>query len=991
MLEATIYLNDKPEGDMTGGFKDRLEDRAVQTSPAMTYFNDYKAAQVVDQSDEQEELPSSIMGKTVREPEVDALTQIYALDPQEPVVQETIQPEVDKPLLQDAWDMLPTGGQQAVWPLIAPFVKGAGEENPILRGMTEGALHDAPQGIVDMSRDVVNALGGEFKEEDWLKIPQILEANPDSTTEGVVRGLSQFMSVFGAAGGIGKGATLFKQMMAGGLADATFDPTGGNMATLLRELDMDNSLTQFLDSKVGEDADALERLEGRALQVLEGAGIGFAVGTLVGGLRWAKNNARELLQDSDPNLVPGVMKKFGIDMPQKDVVGDDYRMSHTAPSIEDPSLDDVTELFGDDIYGPQGARYYGHSGGDAADQKVVNTIQDMKGNPDAEITIYRAVPEGVDKINEGDWVTIDKDYAIQHGKHATDPSKDMPVIEMKVKAKELNSDGNSIFEWGYNPSTNQQPLTVYRSSTSGSYDKFDPSKQRTSTLGKGVYMFDGEKGATDWAGGHLQKIELPSDYMEKSINWGDGGQSDFVTKAFKNIEKEVDFKLDLEDGGIDVYPELVKNLGEEKAQALLLKHGIKGNRREGELTVFNVDDAKIVSTDPKDSSPKKPATSTWHETNEEFGDYKIGTNPDSDLGLHFGTREQGKARMDMIEGQIKAGHRTPPKNPVNSPKGRRMILNRLDIQNPLKLYENEAGSWDIPSVTRRIFEIEELPKGFSEADRKAWDSGTLAEKVTMDGKQVSVPVMPRVKPTSAEFSAISQGKARRVVTDANRYVKDLTVAQQTEWMDNFLKRRGYDAIEYENIYEGGGTSHAIFSLDKIKQVDSVRYAALVAPTGALTTKDSEANELSDFIKGYEKYKGAGYYATKSEEKEGLVTAGYGSTRRVEHGEKVTKEQAEKWLKEDIKKAHTTVDRLVKIKLNNNQKNALVSLVYNVGEGNFKKSKALKALNSGDIETFLKEAFDPKIGFVKAKKGGRILKGLVNRRSAEKKLFMKGTK
>jgi len=116
-----------------------------------------------------------------------------------------------------------------------------------------------------------------------------------------------------------------------------------------------------------------------------------------------------------------------------------------------------------------------------------------------------------------------------------------------------------------------------------------------------------------------------------------------------------------------------------------------------------------------------------------------------------------------------------------------------------------------------------------------------------------------------------------------------------------------------------------------------------------------------------------------------------STRRVKHGEKVTKEQAEKWLKEDIKKAHTTVDRLVKIKLNNNQKNALVSLVYNVGEGNFKKSKALKALNSGDIETFLKEAFDPKIGFVKAKKGGRILKGLVNRRSAEKELFLKGTK
>jgi len=145
----------------------------------------------------------------------------------------------------------------------------------------------------------------------------------------------------------------------------------------------------------------------------------------------------------------------------------------------------------------------------------------------------------------------------------------------------------------------QEPLVVYRSSTSGSYDKFDKSKQRTSTLGKGVYMFEGETGANDWVGSNLQKIELPHDYMDKSINWADGGQSDFVTKAFNNIDAEVDFKLDLEDGGIDVYPELVKKLGEDKAQALLSKHGIYGNRRDGELTTFNVDDAKIISTEAK--------------------------------------------------------------------------------------------------------------------------------------------------------------------------------------------------------------------------------------------------------------------------------------------------------------------------------------------------------------------------------------------------------
>ena len=82
-----------------------------------------------------------------------------------------------------------------------------------------------------------------------------------------------------------------------------------------------------------------------------------------------------------------------------------------------------------------------------------------------------------------------------------------------------------------------------------------------------------------------------------------------------------------------------------------------------------------------------------------------------------------------------------------------------------------------------------------------------------------------------------------------------------------------------------------------------------------------------------------------------------------------------------------VDRLVKIKLNKDERNALVSLLYNIGDGNFAKSKALKALNKGDKKTFLKEAFDPKIGFVKS--DGKVLKGLVNRRAREKQIFTKG--
>tara|TARA_R100000951_G_scaffold95483_2_gene84538 strand:- start:4102 stop:5532 length:1431 start_codon:yes stop_codon:yes gene_type:complete len=156
----------------------------------------------------------------------------------------------------------------------------------------------------------------------------------------------------------------------------------------------------------------------------------------------------------------------------------------------------------------------------------------------------------------------------------------------------------------------------------------------------------------------------------------------------------------------------------------------------------------------------------------------------------------------------------------------------------------------------------------------------------------------------------------------------------------------------------------------------------------IASQESKAEDAVSFIKEFEGYKASGYYATKSEQANGLVTVGYGSTGRVKKGEKITKEQAEEYLQEDIAVAEKAVNSLVKVNLTPNQKAAVVSLVFNVGQGNFKKSKALKALNKGDMETFMKEAFDSKVGFVKS--GGKVLKGLVKRRKAEKELFMRGT-
>lgn len=96
---------------------------------------------------------------------------------------------------------------------------------------------------------------------------------------------------------------------------------------------------------------------------------------------------------------------------------------------------------------------------------------------------------------------------------------------------------------------------------------------------------------------------------------------------------------------------------------------------------------------------------------------------------------------------------------------------------------------------------------------------------------------------------------------------------------------------------------------------------------------------------------------------------------------VTPQQGEEFLKSDTASAAKTVASAVKVPLNQNQFDALVSFVYNIGAGNFKSSTLLKLLNSGDYQG----AADQFKYWNKSR--GKILTSLVNRREREKALFL----
>lgn len=77
-------------------------------------------------------------------------------------------------------------------------------------------------------------------------------------------------------------------------------------------------------------------------------------------------------------------------------------------------------------------------------------LKQIKNNPNAEITIYRATTGN--KINVGDWVTLSKKYAEYHNNSQFNGKGN--IIELKVKAKDVQYAGDDINEFGYYPSEN---------------------------------------------------------------------------------------------------------------------------------------------------------------------------------------------------------------------------------------------------------------------------------------------------------------------------------------------------------------------------------------------------------------------------------------------------------------------------------------------------------------------------------------------------------
>tara|TARA_R110000851_G_scaffold206496_1_gene358528 strand:- start:41 stop:4399 length:4359 start_codon:yes stop_codon:yes gene_type:complete len=138
-------------------------------------------------------------------------------------------------------------------------------------------------------------------------------------------------------------------------------------------------------------------------------------------------------------------------------------------------------------------------------------------------------------------------------------------------------------------------------------------------------------------------------------------------------------------------------------------------------------------------------------------------------------------------------------------------------------------------------------------------------------------------------------------------------------------------------------------------------------------------DLKEFLKQKEGWKYKPY-----EDIGGKLTVGAGNTTDIDPDKTYTDPELNQRLDSDIAVAKEDYSKLVSTetdsKLNENQKNMVQSLLMNVGGTQFKNSQALKELNAGNFDNYLKEASE----FRKVK--DKIIPGLVNRRKEEAEIF-----
>lgn len=266
-----------------------------------------------------------------------------------------------------------------------------------------------------------------------------------------------------------------------------------------------------------------------------------------------------------------------------------YRISHTAPGPEDGmrnSADDLSDIYPDlqDLDVKTFQKYYG--AGQDGEDRVVQQIKKMAGNPDAEVTVYRAVPQGVKDINAGDWVTPSKEYAELHMGLDGAPQE---IISKQVKASEIFTNGDSMMEWGYSPGS-------YRISKNPT-EEFSALEKRV----EDAYR-SGDQAAIDEAETRYEDFvrrfeDVDADMEESFVDQFRDGIDRDLAKSYGRMSRNIENGLAGEEEMIANLRETVEEyLGPQRANSITDKELLKEGKRAYEKSRPTTMDAPSLSS-----------------------------------------------------------------------------------------------------------------------------------------------------------------------------------------------------------------------------------------------------------------------------------------------------------------------------------------------------------------------------------------------------------
>jgi len=251
------------------------------------------------------------------------------------------------------------------------------------------------------------------------------------------------------------------------------------------------------------------------------------------------------------------------------------------------------------------------------------------------------------------------------------------------------------------------------------------------------------------------------------------------------------------------------------------------------------------------------------------------------------------------------------------------------------------------------------------------------------------------------------------ISSFNSYNEELIVSQIIEYIDYSIN----ESVDIKSIWNN--TLKKIKGLSKEAKRKVIKYtigSLLVFNTITNIVQiinssmaDSETKEIATEIckenkykKGYEwKLSQEGWNHIKSEEKcklkaykigDGMITVGYGHAKPIEKskikvGQKITQQQADNFLKEDLKEAANGVRRMFKdwekndviVPITQSMFDALVSIAFNAGVGGLRNSELVNHLKKGD--------YSSTGASIKNFKISKKFPGLTSRREKESQMFL----